>query len=271
MGKKKVLDLVKASNEEATKTVLEDIVPEIVKQYGSTFLPEAVAVVVGDILGAILPRCYNIVLGYKQKRLEKNVLSAIKIISERCELLEQRIDALSDKEKIQGYTEMLLDNITDEIQESKVYYSVNGYVNLLCSDNVNEDMALMFFRTLAQLSDLDIRVLGLFDLRNRTETVHDIMRECNIDSNQYRFVCEKLERFGLLQSNNDEIDENNLDAIINYIKEVDKNNKKKNPGTVKMPNLKKKFHIDTFRITSLGIQYLKLIEYDEKDNNSWNL
>ena len=33
MGKKIVLDLVKASNEEATKTVLDDIVPEIVKQY----------------------------------------------------------------------------------------------------------------------------------------------------------------------------------------------------------------------------------------------
>ena len=57
-------------------------------------------------------------------------------------------------------TEALLDNIVEEPQEAMVKYNVNGYVNLLKSDNTNLDIVLMFFKTLSQLSDLDIRVLN---------------------------------------------------------------------------------------------------------------
>lgn len=43
---------------------------------------------------------------------------------------------------------MMLDAIYDEIQESKVKYGINGFINLMCIENPNEDMTLMFLKHL---------------------------------------------------------------------------------------------------------------------------
>ena len=63
---------------------------------------------------------------------------------------------------IEQITEALLDNIVDEIQEKLVEYNVNGYINLLESDHTNIDLGLMFFKTMSQLNDLDIRILKVY-------------------------------------------------------------------------------------------------------------
>ncbi len=47
-------------------------------------------------------------------------------------------------------------------KNQKVKYGINGFINLMCIENPNEDMTLMFFKTLTELSDLDIRVLKCF-------------------------------------------------------------------------------------------------------------
>lgn len=38
--------------------------------------------------------------------------------------------------------------------------------------------------------------------------------------NQIRFIKEKLERFGLLQSRNEEMNDDNLDRIVKYLEKV---------------------------------------------------
>ena len=47
---------------------------------------------------------------------------------------------------------------------------------------------------------------------------------------------------------------------IKYLQAIEKENKKSKPGTVKTPKLKKASLSDGHRITSLGRQYLMLIE-----------
>lgn len=80
---------------------------------------------------------------------------------------------------------------------------------------------------LPQLSDLDIRVLRYYSkLISGEETITKICRELQITGEQIRFVKEKLERFGLLQSKNDEISDNNLNEIVIYIQNIIKQNKK---------------------------------------------
>lgn len=78
------------------------------------------------------------------------------------ETLEERLAILESKEETKDFlrfsTELLLNNIVDEIQQSKVSYNVDGYVKLLQTEDASQDMAIKFFGTLAQLSDLDIRV-----------------------------------------------------------------------------------------------------------------
>lgn len=157
-------------------------------------------------------------------------------------------------------TEALLDNIVDEIQEKLVEYNVNGYINLLKSDHTNIDLGLMFFKTMSQLNDLDIRILKVYsNLKTDGESIVSICNELDLELNQIQFIKEKLERFGLLQSRHEEMNENNLEMIVKYLEKVKRENRKKNPNDVKVPYLKRVSGTDSYRITSLGRHYLTMI------------
>lgn len=190
-----MLDLLHASNEEAGAVALSEILPAVVKEYGGRIVGKGMAILAGEIVGAICPRINNIRLGYKQNRLERNVNRTFFHLSARQEELEARLLQLESNEKTNQYlikiSEMLLDQIVDEIQEQKVDYNVNDYINLIKSEDANEDLALMFFKTLAQLNELDLRVLGLYSLTSE-ETVHDIVSELKISYEQLKYIKKSL-------------------------------------------------------------------------------
>ncbi len=54
----------------------------------------------------------------------------------------------------------------------------------------------------------------------------DICKDIHVDFEQMRFIREKLERFGLLQSKNEEINDNNLKEIVKYLQNLEKERKK---------------------------------------------
>lgn len=263
MNKYKMLDLYHASNEEAGDVILNDILPAVVKEYGECVVGEGVAVLAGEVIGAICPRLNNIRLGYKQNRLERNINRMFQHFVKKHEEIEARLLQMESDEGTQEYlakiSEMLLDQIVDEIQVRKVDCNVNGYINLIKSENTNEDMALMFFKTLAQLSDLDLRVLRLYSL-DSDETAHEIVSELKISYEHLKLIKEKLERFGLLQSKNEEINEDNLDQIVKYLQDIEKENRKSKPREIKLPKLKKVSSSDTYKITSLGRDYLNWLK-----------
>ena len=170
------------------------------------------------------------------------------------------LDIQNNPTFITKITEALLDNIVDEIQEKLVEYNVNGYINLLKSEHTNIDLGLMFFKTMSQLNDLDIRILKVYSNQETYgESIVSICNELNLEHNQIQFIKEKLERFGLLQSRNEEISDDNLNKIIKYLENIKKENRKKNSNDVKVPNLKKVSGTDSYRITSLGRHYLTMI------------
>ena len=264
MEKKNVLDLFRASNEEALDVTLSDILPEVAKQVSEMAVSEATASVICEILGAVFPRINHIRLGWKQNRLERNLTSAIKELQNNDELIATQMQVLLENNQAYmfrtQYCEMMLDAIYDEIQESKVKYGINGYINLMCVDNPNEDMTLMFFKTLTELSVLDIRVLKCFSYEHE-ENYYTVMQDVDITDMQYRFVKEKLERFGLLQSKTADIRDTNMELLIAYLKDIDKQSNSKKPKTVKFPSKVKKLpNSDSHQITSLGRQFLKLTE-----------
>lgn len=264
MEKKNVLDLFHASNEEALDVTLSDILPEVAKQISEMIVSEATASVICEIIGAVFPRVNNVRLGWKQNRLERNLKKAIEELQKNDSLIAVQMESLIESNQDQmfrtQYCEMMLDAIYDEIQESKVRYGINGYINLMCVENPSEDMTLMFFKTLTELSDLDIQVLKCFSYEHE-ENYYTVMQDVDISDMQYRFVKEKLERFGLLQSKNADIRDADLAAIIDYLKDIDKQSNSRNPKTVKFPNkIKKLASSDSYEITSLGRQFLKLTE-----------
>lgn len=260
MNEYKMLDLFHASNEEAGAVVLSEILPMVVKEYGECLVGEGIATLAGEVVGAICPRVNNIRLGYKQKRLERNVNITFEKLRDKQDEIEGRLLELENGQQkyLSNITEMLLDQIVDEIQEQKVDLNVNGYINLIKSENTNEDVALMFFKTLSQLSDLDIRVLRLYSIDSE-ETVYDILKQLQLSYDQLRLVKEKLERFGLLRSKNEEIHEENLDLIVKYLQDVEKERKRSKPKDIRLPNLKKVSPSDTYKITSLGRNFLQLL------------
>ena len=257
MEKHKLKDFIDATKEEAGNVAVEEVLPAVVKQAGGFIVSEGVGMLASEIVGAVVP------VANKQNRLERNVVEALQIVQRNQDELENKIVKLqqSNLEYQRQITEALLDNIVEEPQEAMVKYNVNGYVNLLKSDNTNLDIVLMFFKTLSQLSDLDIRVLKSYSyLGNDGENILDICKDIHVDFEQMRFIREKLERFGLLQSKNEEINDNNLKEIVKYLQNLEKESKKSKPGSVKIPKLKKVSGSDSYKITQLGRQYLTLIE-----------
>lgn len=85
-------------------------------------------------------------------------------------------------------------------------------------------------------------------------------KELEISYEQLKHIKEKLERFGLLQSKNEEISDDNLEKIVKYLQDVEKERKKSKPRDIKLPRLKKISSSDTYRITSLGREYLQLVK-----------
>lgn len=268
MADKKEIDLLKASNEEAFAVAISEILPEVAQEIGTSVVSEAAGVLIECIVGAVCPRINNIRLGYKQNRLERNIMKAVSELRNHDELIAVQMERLAqqgmDNMFRTQYCEMLLDAICDEIQEIKVAYNVNGYINLMCVDDPNEDMALMFFKTLAQLNELDIKVLRIFSYENE-ENYWTVKSETNISDQQYRFVKEKLERLGMLQSRNEELRDKNLEAVIEYIKELQKQNKSSKPKAVRDPKVKRISNSDTYKITSLGREFLGLMKPVEID------
>ena len=53
----------------------------------------------------------------------------------------------------------------------------------MCIENPNEDMTLMFFKTLTELSDLDIRVLKCFSYEHE-ENYYSVVQDVDISDTQ---------------------------------------------------------------------------------------
>lgn len=215
-----------------------------------------------QIVGSVVPVANNVLLSYKQHRLERNVLNILRIIQSKQNELESRMNELLENNPtfITQITEALLDNIVVELQEKMVEYNVNVYINLLKSDYTNIDLGLMFSKTMSQLNDLDIRILKVYsNLKTDGESIASICNELDLELNQTQFIKEKLELVGLLQSRNEEMNDDNLDKIVKYLEKVKKENRKKSPKDVKVPSLKRVSASDSYRITPLGRHYLTMI------------
>lgn len=263
MDQYKLNDLMDATKEEVGKETVENLLPAVVQEAGSFLFDRGVGILACQIVGSVVPVANNVLLSYKQHRLERNVLNSLRIIQSKQNELEKRMNELLENNPtfITQITEALLDNIVDEIQERMVEYNVNGYINLLKSDHTNIDLGLMFFKTMSQLNDLDIRILKVYsNLETDGESIVSICNELNLEMNQIRFIKEKLERFGLLQSRNEEMNDDNLDRIVKYLEKIKKENRKRNPNDVKVPSLQRVSSIDSYRITSLGRSYLTMIK-----------
>ncbi len=252
---------------------LPTIAAEASKIIGNKAVSTTIKALAGGVLGAVAPGVFSMGLTFQQKRFERNVTKLLQDIITHTTLLEERLNHmdLEVREKfIQGsYRDVLLDNIVSENQEQKVQDNINGFINLMSVKNPNDDIVFTFFNTLAQMNELDIRVLRIYRPNiERSEgeagnNYYTVMKSEGIDQNQFNFIREKLARLGMTTSVNEERRDKNLDKIgetlIDFLKQVGS----KHPKTVKPPKLEKINRSDSYSITSLGRQFLKFIDNPE--------
>ena len=83
------------------------------------------------------------------------------------------------QEKFRGiYAEWLLNNLEEEKQQGKVSYHVNGFINLM-NNEANDNLMLMFFNTINELTELDIDVLSLYN-RDSQENIISLCNRYNL-------------------------------------------------------------------------------------------
>lgn len=270
MKKDSIKDFLSATGEEIVDTTLNsDLVPGLVTEILKSCISEGVSGIIGEIAGAVVPGVNGVMLSYKQKRFERNIAVALDAIKNRLSSLEDNFEALNSelKQKFSTtYCEWLLDNLQEEKQAEKVNYHVNGYINLM-NNEANDNLMLIFFNTMNELSNLDIDVLKChcFDMDITTNNVCD---KYNLDFYQVRLIREKLARLGLLQSKNEEYNDNNLEYVVQHLMKVEQDRKKSKPSGVNFEKsrIKKLSRNDTYYITSIGNSYLKII--GDQENNA---
>ena len=264
-----ITDLLDAVKEEGTTTALESQSFQVlITEVAGRILSGPAANIAGEIIGAAAPRINGIILTYKQNRFERNMIRLMKELTARIDSLESNYINLNEEMQEQYrslFVEMLLDSVVAERQEEKVKWSANGFVDLMTNDS-NENIMQIFFDTLTELTVLDIDTLKMHSI-NSDINWNDIERDYRIDYDRLKLVNEKLVRLGLLYRENDQMRDDNLDEIVEYLKKCEAESKKVKPRSVKLPNKIKKVrsHV-AYKVSRLGYEFLESIgEISRKD------
>lgn len=257
----KIKDLLNAVKDESIDAILSnEKIINIVAELINMIVSEGSYEFIGNFIRAISPRINSIRLSYKQARFERHIVETLKEFKNHLDELENNYNTLSDEimEKFNSeYLEWFLDNLYEEKQSSKVKYHVNGFIKMM-NNEVNDNLMLMFFNTMNELTELDIDVLKIYDM-NSTENLSSLCNKYNLDNYQVNTIKMKLERLGLLEGRNNKQRDANLDSIVKYLNELRIQQNKRNPNDVKVPKIKKISHFESYSITSLGKTLLTLI------------
>lgn len=202
---------------------------------------------------AIVPGVGNLILSYKQQRTEKNLEMFISQIVARQDEFNERLNKL-DPEKLQAitkhYFEIVTDYVLDVRQQEKINFIVNGYINLTNVSELNDDVVIMYYDTLDQLTLLDIAVLKSHHVKYFSEENNVKFLE-RLVPGQERLINEKLLRLGLFSSQREKKMESNVQNMAAYLQNVQKG--KKNPK-LKCDRIGV---FDSYRFTNYGKSFLE--------------
>lgn len=261
----KIKDATTASADSAANIALDHL-PDAAQFLANTSLDGFASILADGIVSAIAPGVYGAAISYRQRRTERNLKQVISQLESSQKIINERISQLEQEtqRKFSGiYRDAYLDTIADENQSEKVERCTNAYINAMAMKTPSDDMVFTLFHDLARLTKTDIRVLALYATtyyENADDDFETLMDEEQIDYQQYCYIRQKLNRFGLLEDRNEEYREDNLAKLQETVEELVKQQTAKKPRAVRMPKLKKISSRSTYHITHLGNEYLALIE-----------
>jgi len=229
--KEKVGDFIESARGPVLDIVSDLVVPSVAKDVAGHYLAPMIAQGIGEVAGALVPGVGNMVLSYKQRRFERNIEAAIEELIARQDEFNEHILQLETQtaETIKTvYFGIMLDHASVVTQEEKIKYIVSGYINIAKMGNPQEDVVMMYYDTLDELSMLDLRCFRLFKFdpsRAESDDMFAVREEYSIGMDETRLIYDKLNRLGLIETRR-EGDYNklydNVNAIIDYLGKVQK-------------------------------------------------
>lgn len=172
------------------------------------------------ILSQIIPGATTTIMSYKQKRLEKMIEKFISELKNRQDEIEEKLSKL-DVDKIDAireiYFPIVIDHVIDNNQEEKIEIIVNGFVNIISSELIDENIISNYFEALKNINVLDIKVLNEFRnkytckspeeidkniLYSQTSTFmfDELVKKISVDKAQLSYVLTKLEKNNLIEN-----------------------------------------------------------------------
>lgn len=222
-----------------------------------------------DTASSLIPGVSGAVFSYKRIRAEKNLKEFVYQLHEKQEKLIENLSkqTIENRVKLDNLLYFVLEMTTDEHQEEKIEYMVNGYIYLTEHEEITSDFVMHYYDMLKQLRMVDISVLRLyyrgFYLHDQNqETFRDVMEKHGMSYDQYNSVKETLKRNGLLELLvKDDVDddmsklEDGINNIVAYIDHL-KSRKKSSPPKIPKVKIRQKSK-EKIKLSKFGINFYK--------------
>lgn len=238
--------------------------------YGEPVVGVVTELFLEGTLGAVVPGFTSIYTNLKQKRFEKNINLLMKELEFQIEDINIKFDNMSNS-KIESFrnefSELIIDYISEERDEEKIPFIVNG-IKILMDENKQIENTSLYFDVLKDLRKIDILILKRFDYLSEDYGNNDLMEfieEMNIDYDEYHFIKLKLLRLGLIESSYDS-DQKDINEVLlelsKFLKELEKGKKIKLSTKLKNPKFKKQERI---KLSKYGRSFINF--FIEPSNN----
>jgi hypothetical protein len=173
-----------------------------------------------SLVGQVLPGVTTAIFSYKQMRFEQNMEKFVQEVKKKEQEFNERLSKL-EKANFERFKNncfgIITDYVIDEVQKEKIEYIVNGLLKLSSYEKIQDDFVLMYYDTLRDLRLVDIAVLKSYYVGTEGEQ-EKILKEFDLEYEQYMLTSAKLSRMGLLISDRDkELD--NLFEDVNMLQE----------------------------------------------------
>lgn len=267
----------KKDMKDAGKEMFIDSFLNVGSEAGAEIVKQTVASAAGDLLvdtaASFIPGASGMYQNFKRNQHEKNMVRLYSELHLRMEEIRMNLETKTQEQKdhFDEQFKHVLVAVSDEQQEEKIKYMVNGLVHISEHDQVSDDFVLTYYDVLKSLRLVDIGVLKLmhdakyaFDQSSR-DSYTDIMDRHGITQEQYEAVRRNLHRIGLLTTKIDINIADDLEAIVKSIKDINTylekvGKKNTNLPRLKEPKIKSK---ENFEIAKFGRDFINFFVNEE--------
>lgn len=202
-----------------------EIAKEATKQAALDAAGEMGANVLIDATSSMIPTIGPAITSFKNNKRMKNIELMLQELNKNQEDLQRKFESQSQKNKaiLDDIFEMVIEKISNTLQDEKIKYMVSGYSDLLNLENPSFDTAYLYFDTLDKMTILDIEVLKEsypLAIYQEEKPALNVLEAFDIDHSQYAAVRENLYRMGLLENDYDDKLDKDLENIVKGINEI---------------------------------------------------